>query len=1114
MPAEWFIDISASAVVAWAMGDKVHMQSSRELWPLSRNVAWEEDEASDSSASAVRWIEDGLVAVGDRSGVVRIFRVDGGTWGLTAVAAYCRERVDQVLLSGFGCWVRCGNKLGLLSVDEGFGSFRLLPGDTRDACWLEDSWSAVAVGVEPAIGACSWVAGKPTAAKTLIRGVAGAVWGAFFSRDAAVEDLPPGEKRWSDGVPFFDGRRAEDDRFEKCNTFALLSDSRVGVSVAASPCGRLAAVGDDVGRVLLVDVRVGRVIRVWKGVRGALCGFCAGPDRALCLAMLAPRRGLVHVYRMRFGRLVAALRLASPAASWRLVSCQDRCYVASKDDNNVRVKAIDVPAEQVESEQCYYPSGRDAKAARALRVARRGRDAAGAVEALGQIGDVGARGRALDEAARTCDFEMLTSLVAAATADDDPALSNSAERVAVALAAASRLAVMQCDDEGDRGAAASAFPEAAAWLDVAGDDTADVLGGTAIKAMRDALGRVGATEAGVDGLARQADESFGSFYRGWLVWKALGSGRDDDWRRAVEASFAAAVEKKQATALEGDTLSVAENALCRAASHFAASLFQPLRGDVFALRELEAAEVALDLGRIERARLCAAWIGSLPAQSAVAALPLLARWFKDDVLGGRSEAAAVIAPVVEARLDSQAPAQLLALTTAALDAATKKAELIEAKTYGDVAVDDPSWGIAALEGALDELRVACVLQLGPPRAHNATIRSLNDGSSLIAELVAADAFAAQADFAFVLSDEPDALPRYVQAHPERGWTHACFADLDRGALAASHALACLAAADGGGLAALCVSAASLLCIFRARGDDAVAKLAVAAAAVVWRVAAAPLLADAMRPSVDLVVDDLTPRDHDDDKNLVDSCGALVDIFVEYTSTKRARSDVKRLLDTGTCFATTESAWPSGDLGPHLRQAWADFETRPVNAQRAAQLAKLHRCLALALQVDDLPLSCVADLFGLGEANNDHLLDLETPPRDDVAAFADLAEAALRDATTSSHFADQIRQATHRRKVAALVDRLQEQEDEHQRSRDDKRRVVVLAATLDDYEKEEDEGERRQPRLLLDDDMDVDVDVRESDARYEETPDDDTRLPYHEHNHRRGSGSSSTATVYI
>ena len=95
MPAEWFIDISASAVVAWAMGDKVHMRSSVELWPLSRSVAWEEDEASDSNASAVRWIEDGLVAVGDRAGVVRFDAFVGDEDGAVGRGDHFADQVAQ-----------------------------------------------------------------------------------------------------------------------------------------------------------------------------------------------------------------------------------------------------------------------------------------------------------------------------------------------------------------------------------------------------------------------------------------------------------------------------------------------------------------------------------------------------------------------------------------------------------------------------------------------------------------------------------------------------------------------------------------------------------------------------------------------------------------------------------------------------------------------------------------------------------------------------------------------------------------------------------------------------------------------------------------------------------
>ena len=49
---------------------------------------------------------------------------------------------------------------------------------------------------------------------------------------------------------------------------------RVGMAVSLCPRRRFAAVTDDFGRVSLLDVAKGVVIRVWKGYREAQTGWC------------------------------------------------------------------------------------------------------------------------------------------------------------------------------------------------------------------------------------------------------------------------------------------------------------------------------------------------------------------------------------------------------------------------------------------------------------------------------------------------------------------------------------------------------------------------------------------------------------------------------------------------------------------------------------------------------------------------------------------------------------------------------------------------------------------------------------------------------------------------
>jgi len=118
--------------------------------------------------------------------------------------------------------------------------------------------------------------------------------------------------------------------FSRASVITSLKDNmRKGERLAVSPCGSLAAVADSLGRVLLVDVRAVVVVRLWKGYRDAHCLFLDAPvdgrasyadtnkphplsqrwqEFSLCLAIHAPRRGVVEVWQMRHGSRVAVIR--------------------------------------------------------------------------------------------------------------------------------------------------------------------------------------------------------------------------------------------------------------------------------------------------------------------------------------------------------------------------------------------------------------------------------------------------------------------------------------------------------------------------------------------------------------------------------------------------------------------------------------------------------------------------------------------------------------------------------------------------------------------------------------------------------------------------------------
>ncbi|XP_041107019.1 rab3 GTPase-activating protein non-catalytic subunit [Polyodon spathula] len=112
--------------------------------------------------------------------------------------------------------------------------------------------------------------------------------------------------------------------------FGLPDSRRHGESICLSPCSTLAAVTDDFGRVILLDVARGLAIRMWKGYRDAQVGWIQvvevlhereldprsappspqGPSRvAQFLVIYAPRRGILEVWGTQQGARVGAFNV-------------------------------------------------------------------------------------------------------------------------------------------------------------------------------------------------------------------------------------------------------------------------------------------------------------------------------------------------------------------------------------------------------------------------------------------------------------------------------------------------------------------------------------------------------------------------------------------------------------------------------------------------------------------------------------------------------------------------------------------------------------------------------------------------------------------------------------
>uniref|UniRef100_A0A8D0GT66 RAB3 GTPase activating non-catalytic protein subunit 2 n=1 Tax=Sphenodon punctatus TaxID=8508 RepID=A0A8D0GT66_SPHPU len=114
--------------------------------------------------------------------------------------------------------------------------------------------------------------------------------------------------------------------------FGIPDSRRRGESICLSPCNTLAAVTDDFGRVILLDVSRGLAVRMWKGYRDAQIGWIQivedlheretekmdfspfgstqGPSRvAQFLVIYAPRRGILEVWSTQQGPRVGAFNV-------------------------------------------------------------------------------------------------------------------------------------------------------------------------------------------------------------------------------------------------------------------------------------------------------------------------------------------------------------------------------------------------------------------------------------------------------------------------------------------------------------------------------------------------------------------------------------------------------------------------------------------------------------------------------------------------------------------------------------------------------------------------------------------------------------------------------------
>ncbi|KAL2944554.1 Rab3 GTPase-activating protein non-catalytic subunit [Bienertia sinuspersici] len=115
--------------------------------------------------------------------------------------------------------------------------------------------------------------------------------------------------------------------FARAASLTCLKDPpRKGEKLTLSPSGTLAAITDSLGRILLLDTQALVVVRLWKGYRDAHCLFMEmlvekdsastsyheykKSDYCLCLAIHAPRKGIIEVWQMRTGPRLLTIQCA------------------------------------------------------------------------------------------------------------------------------------------------------------------------------------------------------------------------------------------------------------------------------------------------------------------------------------------------------------------------------------------------------------------------------------------------------------------------------------------------------------------------------------------------------------------------------------------------------------------------------------------------------------------------------------------------------------------------------------------------------------------------------------------------------------------------------------
>ncbi|XP_030383632.1 rab3 GTPase-activating protein regulatory subunit [Scaptodrosophila lebanonensis] len=128
----------------------------------------------------------------------------------------------------------------------------------------------------------------------------------------------------------------------------LYDGKRDGLTLAIAPGGHLAAVTDNLDRVMLVDTMQQLILRVWKGYRDAQCAFVPVKEKsvrgiktqhrkALFLVIYAPRLGCLDIWALQNGPKVAAFTVCK---SGQLSYCNHKPLGSNNSGSSRKSAAI------------------------------------------------------------------------------------------------------------------------------------------------------------------------------------------------------------------------------------------------------------------------------------------------------------------------------------------------------------------------------------------------------------------------------------------------------------------------------------------------------------------------------------------------------------------------------------------------------------------------------------------------------------------------------------------------------------------------------------------------------------------------------------------------------